>query len=53
MFNRNLSFVNLLYVRCNKNKLFDGKNAKIFVKLYTNIPADNIKKLLAEEFKLK
>jgi hypothetical protein len=49
IFNRQLNFVNLLYVSTSPQEFFKSGQRLIKAKFYTNIPADNIKNLFAEQ----
>lgn len=48
IFNRQLNFVNLLYVSAEPKSFFSSEKKILKAKFYTNIPSDNIKNLFVE-----
>lgn len=48
IFNRQLNFVNLLYVSAEPQSFFSSEKKILKAKFYTNIPSDNIKNLFAD-----
>jgi hypothetical protein len=53
IFNRQLNFINLLYVSSDPKEFFKEGPRTLNAKFYTNIPADNIKNLFAERVEIK
>ena len=49
LYNRQLNFINLLYVSASPQELFSTGKRVLKAKFYTNIPSDNIKNLFAEK----
>jgi hypothetical protein len=51
IYNRQLNFINLLYVKTDPEDFFKAGNRTIKAKFFTNIPSDNIKNLFADKAK--
>jgi hypothetical protein len=50
MYNRQMNFINLLYVEADRNTLFASARDQVVTgKLYTNIPTDNVANLFGEK----